>query len=263
MMDKDLNVFSKAYDLPGGEVEVPAIDADEFRKVVHSRRSVRVFDGTPVPEAAMREILDIGLLAANSSNLQSWEFYWARSPEKKAAVVEACLSQPAAKTAAELVVCVARTETWKRSAKLMLKRFDEEEKSGKKVPAPVRSYYSHLVPLAYGQGPLGVMGLIKKIIVFFRGLSAPTPREPTSYSQMRTWAVKTTALACQNIMLAARALGYDSCPMEGCDSRRIAKILDLPSDAVFVMVISIGKRKIEGIYGPRIRFDKSLFVHEV
>ena len=29
------------------------------------------------------------------------------------------------------------------------------------------------------------------------------------------------ALACENLMLALRAYGYDSCPMEGMDSKRI------------------------------------------
>ena len=36
---------------------------------------------------------------------------------------------------------------------------------------------------------------------------------------MAVWAHKSTALACENLMLSLRAYGYDSCPMEGMDSK--------------------------------------------
>jgi len=64
-------------------------------------------------------------------------------------------------------------------------------------------------------------------------------------------------------MLSLRAYGYDSCPMEGYDSKLIKKILQLPEDAVVVMVISAGKRAIGGIYGPRIRYDENRFLKRV
>ena len=64
-------------------------------------------------------------------------------------------------------------------------------------------------------------------------------------------------------MLSLRAYGYDSCPMEGYDSKRIKKILNLPKDAVVVMVISAGKRAVGGVYGPRIRFDENRFLKKV
>ena len=94
------SVFDQPLDLPSGEGPLPPIDWNEFKKVVETRRSVRVFDRTPVPEADVREALDLALLAPNSSNLQPWEFHWVRTPKMRAALVEACLSQPAAKTAA-------------------------------------------------------------------------------------------------------------------------------------------------------------------
>ncbi len=80
---------------------------------------------------------------------------------------------------------------------------------------------------------------------------------------MRVWAHKSTALACENLMLSLRAFGYDSCPMEGMDSKRIQKLLQLPNEAEICMVISAGKRADNGIYGKRIRFDNSLFIKEI
>jgi len=199
------------------------------------------------------------LLSPNSSNLQPWEFHWVRSAEKKAALVEACLSQPAAATAAELVVCVARTKTWKGIAAEMVKMLEAQ---GEKAPKSAIDYYKKLVPLAYGQGPLGVVGAVKKVIMFFAGFFRPVPREPASCSDMRVWAVKTVALGCQTLMLALRAAGFDSCPMEGADFKRIRKILGLPWDAYVVMVISAGKRVPGAVYGPRVRFPKERFLFE-
>ena len=88
------------------------------------------------------------------------------------------------------------------------------------------------------------------------GLSRPIPREPVSFSDMKIWAQKSTALACQNLMLSFRAFGYDSCPMEGIDSRRIKKLLNLHKTDQICMVISAGKRSKNGVYGKRIRLVK-------
>jgi len=64
-------------------------------------------------------------------------------------------------------------------------------------------------------------------------------------------------------MLSLRAYGYDSCPMEGMDSKRIKKILSLPTDAVVVMGISAGKRAEDGVYGKQIRLPSSQFIKEI
>ncbi len=256
------NIFDEAPAFDYDE-QAPLIDAEEFFKVINSRRSVRVYKDDPVPGAIMTRSLQAALLAPNSSNLQCWEFYWVKTPEKKAQLVKACLGQPAASTAPELVVAVARTKTWNWARKEMKKIFDETEKSGTKVPASARAYYEKLVPFVYCQGPLGAWGLIKKCLVWSMGWFKVIPREPTSKAQLKIWAVKTTALACENFMLAMRAQGYDTCPMEGYDSARIRRILKLPCDAVPVMVISAGKRAKGGIYGPRIRFPSENFIKEV
>lgn len=247
------------YSEPAAEVSF-----EEFRKVVESRRSIRVYKkDEPIPDQVVRECLDLALLAPNSSNLQAWEFYWVKDLEKKKSLVEACLSQPTAKTAPTLIVAVARTKTWMANSRRMLRALERQEsETGVPVAKSARDYYSKLTLLAYSQGPLGLFGLIKRIGVFLTGFFRPVPREPNSFRQMEIWSVKTVSLACENLMLAFRAAGYDSCPMEGFDSVRVRKLLKLPRDASIVMVISAGKRAPGGIYGPRIRFDSTLFIKE-
>lgn len=244
----------------GYEEPAAAVDAQAFTDVVESRRSVRVFTDEPIPEDVMRECLRLALLAPNSSNLQTWDFYWVRTPEKKAALVTYCLNQPAARTAQELVVAVARPDRWRETNALMLNKFDESRKVRLKA---AYQYYRKIVPLAYDMGPLGIYGPFKTLWVALVGWFKPIPRGPFSRSGMAIWAHKSTALACENLMLALRAHGFDSCPMEGMDGARVKRLLGLPRGAQVCMVISAGKRAPEGVYGPRVRFDRDLFVHEV
>ena len=54
-------------------------------------------------------------------------------------------------------------------------------------------------------------------------------------------------------MLSMAAEGYDTCPMEGFDSERAKKLLNLPSAAEITMIVSVGKRSPKGIIGQRVR----------
>ena len=235
--------------------------AQEFAELVQARRSCRVYTDEPVPESIIDKCLDLALLAPNSSNLQPWKFYWVKSPEKRTKLNKYCLDQPAATTAPEIIVAIACPENWKESRILMLQKFKEQDKL--KVPKAAYAYYDKLVPLVYSQGPLGIFGLMKRVYVWVQGLFKPMPRKPLSISHMKTWAHKSTALACENLMLAFRAYGYDTCPMEGLDEKRVKRLLELKSSEEVCMAISIGKRASNGIYGPRIRFDRNLFVKEI
>ena len=70
---------------------------------------------------------------------------------------------------------------------------------------------------------------------------------------MRAVVHKSAALAAQTFMLSMAEVGYDTCPMEGHDSLRIKKILNLPLGAEINMVVSCGIRLEEGVYGKRFR----------
>lgn len=230
----------------------------DFFETVSKRRSIRKFHATKVPEEVINKALDAALLAPNSSNMQPWEFYWVRSKDKKQQLVEACFKQPAASTAQEIIVAVARKDTWKRNQGLMLQYLEKI-----KAPKGAFDYYTKLVPLAYSQGPLGLFGLLKQIPVFFIGMFRPIPRGPFSNSELFQVLVKTTALACENFMLAITAQGFGCCPMEGYDESRVKKILGLDGNCRIVMAISVGETDPSGIYGPQFRHARELFIFEV
>ena len=68
----------------------PTAPIDVFREVVNSRRSVRKFDETPLPDDVIRDCLELAMRAPNSSNLQPWEFHVVRSQELRKSMVPAC-----------------------------------------------------------------------------------------------------------------------------------------------------------------------------
>jgi len=234
-----------------------SIDVEEFRKVVTSRRSVRKFTDTPIPQAVLDDCLDMALLAPCSSGLQPWEFYVVRSSGRKEKLVKACMSQLAAKTAAELIVCVARTDRVDEFARKMLRDWPMPD-----VPKLVQRYYQ-LIPYNYAPGPLNSFAMVKKAAFAAGGLVAPVPRGPYTRSEVQLWAAKSAALACENLVLAFRAHGFDTCMMEGFDEVRVRKLLHL-SDAAFpIMVVGAGERADDGVFWPQVRFERELFVHEV
>lgn len=261
-MGEESDIFSKVPEL-GYTEWAPPTDPEAFEKIIQARRSVRVYDDTPVTDGVINRALDWALLAPNSSNLQCWEFIWVKSAEKKRLLAKFCFSQPAARTAQELVVAVARPGQWRSHAKQMVRVLGEHEKQGNRVSKSAYAYYQKLAPFVYTQGPLSILGFLKKILYFFRGLTTVTPREPTSHSGMRVWANKSCALACQNFMMGISAQGFDTCPMEGFDSKRVKKLLNLDCSDDVVMVISVGKRAATGVYGPRLRFNRNQFIKEV
>lgn len=252
-----VKIFKPVENKSRAAAEAPATDAAAFHAVVDSRRSVRLYADDPVPEDVMEACIDAALKAPNSSNLQAWEIHHVVDAEKKAALVAACLSQPAAGTAAELVVFVGRPDLWRRNNQWMIEAFDQAGN----IPEGAYQYYRKITPLVYDQGVMGWRTPFKWILTRWRGRNKPYPREPIGKWGMRIWAHKSTALACAQFMLAMRAHGFDTCPMEGLDSARVKRILGLPNAALVTMVISCGKRAEGGVYGKRLRFDRAHFVH--
>ncbi len=236
---------------------MPTETVEIFDRVVQARRSCRQFSDEPIPPHVVNQVLDWALLAPNSSNLQPWEFHVVRNPALRQKLTTASFDQPAAATAQVMVVCVARRTTWRRNRKEMLRRFRAAKTP---VPKKAMQYYEVITPLAYTQGPFGILRPFKWLLFSILGLFRPIPRFPVGQAQQRMWAEKTTALACEHIMLGFKAHGFDSCPMEGFDAVRVKQILKLPADASVTMIISAGRGTAEGIYGPRMRFERENFV---
>lgn len=232
-------------------------------EAIEYRRSVRKYLDVQLDEEKVKNCIKNATLAPNSSNMQLWEFYHVTDNEKLKKLSKACFDQNAAKTAINMVVFVARRDKWRERAKYNLDyledMFDKQERKGidvlrrRKVS---RRYYKKLMPTIYTDF-LGIIGYYKKILSFFIGLFRPIYRE-VLFSDMRVITHKSVALAAENFMLSMAEIGYDTCPMEGSDTTRVKKILNLPSKAEITMIIGCGIRAENGVYTERFRvpFEK-------
>lgn len=239
-------------------------EASIFNEIVNNRRSIRIYDDKiPFDESSVDRSLERAILSPNSSNLQLWEFYRVKTKAKKDELAKYCLGQNAAKTANELIVFVARKDKWKQHAEFVL---NESKKSfpaklGKREKLVI-DYYSKIIPTLYFSDPVDLTGSLKQIVSAVGGAFQPIPREVTA-TDMRIVVHKSVALAAQTFMLSMKAEGYDSCPMEGFDSRRVKKFLGLPRAAEINMIVSVGTAKPEGVYGERIRIPKEEVIFEL
>ena len=232
-----------------------------FKQTLKARRSIRVYDGAPIPEDIMRDCLRDAILAPSASNLQTYELYWVRDTEKKKLISKACLNQPPAVTAGELVVVVARGDLWKMHLEKLIGIMTNQGK--KPLPGPVNDYYTKIVPMYMRDDKLGFYNLLRHIYYWYKGLQQPTARMPVNRGDHRVLAHMQTSLVAQTLLLSLAAHGYESCPIGGMDTHRIHKILELPEKAEVSLVIAAGHGKPEGLYGPRVRLPEGDLIKEV
>jgi len=226
----------------------------DFFEAVSRRRSIRSYSNKPVPPEVMERAIDAALLAPNSSNMQTWDIYWIRTPEARTQLALACMNQAAARTAQELVVVTANPSKWPQMRDQNLEHVQGMNRKD------MVDYYSKLMPFIYGYQWLAPL---KWLIFNIGGLFTPMPREVIWPRDRREVAVKSAALACENFMLAIAAQGFDSCPMEGLDSKRVRDIIGCPRSATVVMAISVGERTERGVWGERFRVARELVVHQI
>ena len=226
-------------------------------EAIKYRRSIRIFDSEKKMDSKIvKKCIEQASLAPNSSNMQLWEFYHITSKETIQKIAPLCFHQNAAKTAQELVVFITRKDLWRKRRESNLKMIDtifppkpkSKQNSREKV---IRNYYGKLIPFAYADF-FGIFGFLKFLMILIIGIFKPIYREVRK-SDMRIVAHKTCALAAENFMLSMASEGYDTCPMEGSDTWRVKRILDLPYGAEINMIVSCGIRKPEGVYGERFR----------
>ena len=223
-------------------------------EAIKYRRSVRVFDDKNIDSEKVKDCLINATLAANSSNLQLWEFVHVEDKKILKELSKACFNQNAAKTAKQLVVIVVRKDLWSERAKWNIKKIkDQSNKNDITIKRlnQATGYYNKIIPTLYFDF-FGLLGFFKSLIFQAIGLFRPTMRQVTS-TDTRIVAHKSAALAAQNFMISMAGIGYDTCPMEGSDTLLVKKILKLNRKAEISMVIGCGLRTEKGIYGEQLR----------
>ena len=220
--------------------------------IIFQRRAVKVFEPVTIAQAPREQILDAARHAPSSFNSQPYKLYWVESGANKAAVAKLCLGQSPAETASALVVVVADIGSMPATTQGQ----SEWMRRSNFAEAKIRDYErtARIGRILFMPGPFGIFGAAKRALFRLLNLCLTVGMPPLSRQELFKWATKSTALACQNLMLAAEALGLNTCPMEGFDGRRLSQYLGLSARYhEIVMVIAIGKKSRAYVDPPRWR----------
>ena len=178
----------------------------ETMDVIYSRRAVKHFD--PDHEFSKDEenkILEAAIQAPTSFNIQHWRFVIIRDPELRQQIRSEFGNDQAQMTDASLLILLtADVKAWQKS--------------------PERYWVN--APKEVSDLLVGWMG------PFHEGREA----------LQRDEAQRSIGMALQTIMLTARDMGYDSCPMIGFDLAAVSKLVNLPEDHVIGPMVAIGKK---------------------
>jgi nitroreductase len=239
------------------------VQADErwgaFRAINDARRAIRDFDGRPVPDEIVRELLAEAMLAPSSSNMQGYQLHWVRDAHTKAALANACNTQRAAVSAATLIAVVAGRDAAMRSIASM-RRYVETTDG---LDAQSKQYHAKALRSGRSFMQIAALPLWNPLKALLCLLFPSLTLIPIGPSGMRHWMARSSLYAAQTLLLAASAHGIDSCPMEGFSPSKVARVLDLPRGSVIPLIIALGYRRPDARVEPRWRrrFDEAVVIH--
>ena len=178
-------------------------------EAIEARRSVKHYDPDHVmPEADLAELIRLTKLAPSSFNMQNYRILVVRDPEIRQQIRVAAWDQPQVTDASVLfIMCADLTSHL----------------------ADPADYWSH--------APEEVQNILGPMIKpFYEG----------NDTLIRDEAMRSSALAGMTLMLAAKDMGYDSCPMIGFDAAKVAKLINLPENYAIGFMIPVGKQAQPG-----------------
>ena len=226
---------------------------NDILNAVFRRRAVKVFAPLEISEEAREQILNAARHAPSSFNSQPYHFYWVGKPKEKTAVAKLCLGQKPAETASALVVAVADIGSLAATSQSQLEWMrTQSEFSEDKIRDYERT--AKIGRILFMPGPLGMFAALKWGIFWLLNLCKVMGMPPLFRRDLFKWATKSTSLACENLMIAAEALGINTCPMEGFDGRRLSRYLGLSARYhEIVMVIAVGRKSPVYVEPPQWR----------
>ncbi len=189
---------------------------------IKERRSVKHYDNAhEMSEAEINALLELALLSPTSFNMQNWRFVVVTDPEKRAAIQAAAWNQ-AQVTEASITI-------------LLCANLNAHEDAGR--------YWVH--------APQSVQDMLIPMIA---------PLYQNNAQLRRDEAMRSIGIAAQTLMLTAKSMGYDSCPMIGFDPEKVAEIIELPKNHVIGMMLTVGKAlKDANVRSGQLPYDEVVF----
>jgi nitroreductase len=172
---------------------------------IKTRRSIKSFDKNhKMTHDEITQLLELTVLSPTSYNIQNWRFVIVTDQSIKDKLSELSHGQPQVSEASLVIVLCADLNSWNKDPERYWANIPEEPR--KALANSIRNSYN--------------------------GKS----------EQQRDEAMRSCGMAAQTIMLAAKSMGYDTCPMKGFDYQSVGEMINLPDDHVISMMVVVGKK---------------------
>ena len=171
---------------------------------IEKRRAVKHYDPKHrMSDEEINQLFSLAMLSPTAFNIQNWKFVLVQDPELRKEIRKVAWDQEQVTDASLLIVLCADLKAWEKD-----------------------------VPRKWRNAPQQVQDFILTAIdQYYRGKE----------QVQRDEAMRSCGIAAQTLMLAAKEMGYDSCPMDGFDFDAVAKLINLPEDHVIAMFVVVGK----------------------
>ena len=172
---------------------------------IYQRRAIKGFDPNhQMSREEEQKLLDAAIQAPTSFNIQHWRFVILRDPALRARIRKEFGNDQAQMTDASLLILMTADKmAWAK----------DPGRYWRDAPSDVA-----------------------KMLVDWMG-----PFHEGRELLQRDEAQRSIGMAMQTLMLSAKAMGYDSCPMIGFDIDKVAELIRLPEDHVMGPMVAIGK----------------------
>lgn len=171
---------------------------------IQARRAVKHYDPAhQMTDEEINKLLSLAMLSPTAFNIQNWRYVVVSDSELRKKIRAEAWDQAQVTDTALFVVLCADLHAWEK----------EPARYWRNAPQEVQDF---MIPAIDG---------------YYRG----------KQQVQRDEAMRSCGIAAQTLMLAAKSMGYDSCPMDGFDFDKVAELIRLPDDHVIAMFVAIGK----------------------
>jgi nitroreductase len=171
---------------------------------IRSRRAVKHYDANhDMTEEEVNELLSLAILSPTAFNIQNWRFVVVTDPALRKQIREVAWDQVQVTDTSLFIVLCADLKSWEK----------QPDRYWVNAPQEVQEF------------------MLPAIDDYYRGKD----------QVQRDEAMRSCGIVAQTLMLAAKSMGYDSCPMDGFDFDKVADLVKLPEDHVIAMFVAIGK----------------------
>ena len=189
-------------------------------EAIKARRAIKHYDPTHrMTDEEINKLLSLAMLSPTAFNIQNWRYVVVSDGELRKRIRAEAWDQAQVTDTSLFIILCADLKSWEK----------EPARYWRNASKEVQDF------------------MVPAIDDYYRGKE----------QVQRDEAMRSCGIAAQTLMLAAKSMGYDSCPMDGFDFDKVAELIKLPDDHVIAMFVAIGKGTKEAWPRPgQLAFDE-------